>query len=374
MSSREEDPEQPVSDDQLALLNARQKEVYNAKLVRFSEYLATEAKEPKRNIGYSDGVVAERVSRFHRMIKWLWTSEEVITEIGTDDLDKINLALEKDQLQKFDGDPYVDGSKRKFNDVLKNWCSFQNEDWQPEYEFSDNGPQKENRPDPFTKEELKLLTEAALTYKSIKSYSNQTPDERDRCRAYIAQELGKPKENVHPDDWEKINRSWKIPSLIRTSRGHGWRPDLVGRMKLQWYEPKTQTIHIPAGEAPKNDDPWNVELTDEEALYLENWLEQRELLECYDGRDEIWLNRKGNPYDSGPLNYLLRNLMEEAGIETRGRMLVWYSFRHAIGTYIYDEYRDLEIVAEQLRQNTTEAASKYVHKLPELKREAAEIM
>ncbi|ELY65821.1 site-specific recombinase xerd [Natronobacterium gregoryi SP2] len=115
-------------------------------------------------------------------------------------------------------------------------------------------------------------------------------------------------------------------------------------------------------------------MTDEEALYLENWLDQRELMERYDGRDEIWLNRKANPYDSGPLNDLLDNLMEEADIETRGRKLVWYSFRHSIGTYVYDEYRDLEIVAEQLRQTTTSAASKYVHKLPELKREAAELM
>lgn len=373
MSSRRQGPEQPVSDDQLTLLNARQKEVYSAKLARFSEYLATQGKEPKRNIGYADGVLNERISRFHRMVKWLWTTEGVTTEITTEDVDAINIALEEDQLRKFDGDPYADGSKRKLNNVLKNWCAFQSEEWQPKYEFSDNGPKKENRPDPFTREELKLLTEAALTYKSIPSYNNLTPDERDRWRAHIAQELGKPKETVHPDDWERINHSWKIPSLTRTSRGHGWRPDLVGRLKVQWYEPKTQTIHIPAGKAPKND-AWNVELTDEEALYLENWLEQRELMERYDGREEIWLNRKSNPYDSGPLNDLLRNLMDEADIETRGRKLVWYSFRHSIGTYVYDEYRDLEIVAEQLRQSTTSATIEYVHKLPELKREAAEIM
>ncbi|AFZ73763.1 tyrosine-type recombinase/integrase [Natronobacterium gregoryi] len=374
MSSLRTESEHPVSADQLAPLNERQRKVYSAKLARFSTYLETEGKEPKRSIGYSDGAVTERVSRFHRAVKWLWSTEGITTEIGIEDVDKINNALEEDRLQKLDGEPYVEGSKRKFNDVLRNWCAFLGEDWQPEYEFSDDAPAKENRPDPFRKEELKRLTEAALTYKTIPSYNNLSPDERDRWKAHIAQELGKPKEDVRPADWDHINHSWKIPSLVRTSRGHGWRPDLVRRLKVQWYDSKTQTIHIPAGEAPKNDAPWNVELTDEEALYLENWLDQRELMERYDGRDEIWLNRKANPYDSGPLNDLLDNLMEEADIETRGRKLVWYSFRHSIGTYVYDEYRDLEIVAEQLRQTTTSAASKYVHKLPELKREAAELM
>lgn len=71
---------------------------------------------------------------------------------------------------------------------------------------------------------------------------------------------------------------------------------------------------------------------------------------------------------------MIGNLMQEAGIDSRGRKLVWYSFRHSIGTYIYDEYHDLRVVAEALRQNTREAADSYVHLLPELKREAADVM
>lgn len=374
MSSRRNDPDEPVSPAELSALNSKQKEVYSAKLARFETYLLTEGKEPKRNVGYSDSAVTERISRFHRSVKWLWENEGIKTEIGVDDLDTINDALEEDRLRTRTDTPYAAGSKRKINDVLRNWSEFTGEDWQPEYEFSDDGPSKENRPDPFTKEELKELTEVSLIYKSIPRYNNLTPDERDRWKAHIAQELGKPKTDVSPDDWEKINHSWEIPSLIRTTRSHGWRPDLIGRLKVEWYDSDTQKIYIPAGEAPKNDAPWIVELTDEEALYLDNWLEQRKLIERYDGRDEIWLNRKGNPYDSGPLNDLLNKLIREAGIETRGRKLVWYSFRHAVGTYIYHEYRDLEIVAEQLRQTTRAAASKYVHKLPELKREAAEIL
>jgi integrase len=145
-------------------------------------------------------------------------------------------------------------------------------------------------------------------------------------------------------------------------------------MKVGWYEPETQTIHIPEGKAPKNDSEWNPTLSDEAAATLEKWLEQRKLRSKYDGRDEIWLNREGNPYGSGTLNDLLDNLIEEAGINSRGRKLVWYSFRHSVGTYIYSEYQDLEMVAEQLRQKSKTSASKYVHPLPELKKEAAEIM
>jgi integrase len=112
-----------------------------------------------------------------------------------------------------------------------------------------------------------------------------------------------------------------IPSLIRTTRGHGWRPALVGKLKIDWYDPDEQSVFIPAGKAPKNDASWRVDLTDEEAFTLERWLEQRKLKEKYDKRNLIWLNRKGNPYDSGSLNDLLGNLIEEAGIETRGRKL-----------------------------------------------------
>lgn len=57
--------------------------------------------------------------------------------------------------------------------------------------------------------------------------------------------------------------------------------------------------------------------------------------------------------------------MAEAGIEERGRKLVWYFFRHIAGTYIYDEYQDLRMVADVLRQNIIDAANCYVHPLPE---------
>lgn len=370
--SRSESGISAVSNDQFAPLGDRQQEMYREKLNRFSEYLRTVGKDPTKQIGYAEDSVTEKVSRLHRMMEWVWNNEEITIEFTTEHGDVVNTALETDSLRTVDGGRFAEGSKRKMNDVLRNWFEFQGMDWDPKYTFSDDGPA--NQPDPFHKKELQKLWEAALEYKTIPSYNNVSPDERDRMKTYIAQDLGKPKEEVRPADWDRFNKDWKIPSLIRTARSQGWRPALVKRMKVNWYEPETQTIHIPEGRAPKNDASWDVSLSEEGASALEKWLEQRKLREKYDGRDEIWLNRKGNPYDSGPLNDLLTNLIDEAGIETRGRNLVWYSFRHSVGTYVYHEYTDLEIVAQQLRQKSRNSASKYVHPLPELKKEAAEIM
>ena len=374
MSSDAGDRSGVISSEQLSPLNDRQSEIYSAQLARFADYLQQEGKDPKKEIGYADTAVEERVYRFHRAVKWLWSRHGVKTEITTNDADKINRAFEEDQFCKGNGEPYVEGSKRKFNDVLRNWFEFKGVDWSPEYEFSDTDAKKENKPDPFTLSELKQLWEASLTYKSIPSYNNLSPDERDRWKAHIAQELGKPKQQVVPDDWDRINNDWHIPSLIRTARSQGWRPDLTGRLKVDWYDSDDKAIYIPEGEATKNDTYWRADLTDEGVLALDKWLEQRKLMELYDGRDEIWLTRKGNPYSSGPLNNLLRNLIDEAGVKSRGRKLVWYSFRHSIGTYVFAETKRLKVVAEQLRQKSRAAAEQYVHPLPEVKREAANIM
>lgn len=372
MAANPRDGDSVVSEEQLSPLKDRQSEVYAAKLARFADYLEQKGKDPKRNEGYGD--VTERISRFHRAVKWYWSQHQTKTEITTDDADEINCALEEDRFRKVKGDPFVTGTKRKLNDVLKNWFEFQDIEWSPEYEFSDGDAKKENQPDPYTRDELIQLWETSLTYKSIPSYNNLSSGERDRWKGHIAQELGKPKEQVVPDDWEQINNDWHVPSLIRTTRSQGWRPDLIGRLEVDWYDSADRAICIPKGEATKNDAPWRVELTDEGTLALDKWLDQRALMDLYDGRDEIWLTRKGNPYSSGPLNHLLRNLMDEAGIKSRGRKLVWYSFRHSIGTYVFDDTKSTMMVAEQLRQKSRASAEQYIHPLPEVKRDIANIM
>jgi integrase len=361
-----------VSEEKMEPLSPQQRTVYNNLRVRFAEFLLTQGKNPKKGKGYPENSVPVRLSRFHRVMEYLWNTDGATTELTPDRADAVVEAMQSDDFRRLDGDRYSEGGKRKINNVLENWFDFQHIDWDPDISFSDE--RASDNADPFTRNELVQLWQASLTYKDIPSYNNLSPDERDRWKAYIAQDLGKPKAEVVPADWEDMHPSWKVPSIIRPTRSNGFRPALINRAKVGWYNEERKTIEIPEGKAPKNDLSWEVELTDEGAMTMEKWFAERENIEKYDGRDEIWLNREGNPYDSGALNDLLDNLMEEAGIDPGNRKLVWYSFRHSVGTYVHDEYKDLEIVAQQLRQVSRESASRYVHPLPKLKREAANVM
>lgn len=362
----------PVDDSRLNPLQERQQQIYCKSLSRFAAYLRTEGKDPKKEVGYAEQSIHPRLSRFHQAVEWIWENDGPTTEIAPSHGEMVLEALNKDTLLTVEGDPYAEGSKRKFADVLDNWFAFKGERWEPSVSFADEIAT--DHADPFSRQELRDLWQAALTYKSIPSYNNLSPRERDRWRSHIAQELGKPKTRVSPTDWEAINHDWKIPSLIRTTRTAGWRPAMVERIQVDWYDSATESIYIPKGKAVKNDARWEQKLSSEGAMAIENWLDQRANDEYYDGRSELWLNREGNPYQSASLNRLLRNLMEQAEIKPRGRKLVWYSFRHSIGTYVYDEYRDLSIVAETLRQKSTASAERYVHPTNELKAEVAEIL
>jgi len=354
-------------------LNPRQQVVFRSTLSEFERYLRSKGKNPRKQIGYAEHSIDTRVSRVLQAVRWLWETEgDVTTEISPGQADRVIEALATDEFRRRDGKRYSEGSKRKISNALVNWFEFRKIDWRPEIAFRDEPA--ENNSDPFTREEVRLLYEASLTYKSIPRYNDLDPDERDRWYAYLSQELGKPKDEVRPADWEEVNRSWKIPSLISTEKAAAWRPALVERMRTSWYDPNTKAIVIPGEYSVKNDSEWRQPLPSEAATTLERWLEQRQNIAKYDGRDHMWLNRKGNPYRSQTLNYLLRNLMEEAGISERGRRLTWYSFRHTLATYTYEKYRDLKIVAESLRQNSTESAARYVHPTEELKREVGNIL
>jgi len=104
-------------------LNDRQREIYCERLARFADYLKTKGKEPIRNIGYAEDSVSERISRFHRMMKWVWNEEELTIEFTSEHGDAVNNALETDSLRKMDGGRFAAGSKRKLNDVLRNWLA-----------------------------------------------------------------------------------------------------------------------------------------------------------------------------------------------------------------------------------------------------------
>lgn len=352
------------SETPFSQLSTQQREILTSKLERFEKYLRTEGKDPLKEIGFAEREVPIRVSRVKKAIKFLHETEGVTIQLTPDHGDHILESLKTDDMRKENGDPYDGGSKRKIKDALVTWYEFSETEWNPEVTFETNG--RANHSDPFAKWEAQSLWEVSLNYKNIPKYKNLSPEDRDRWRVHLAQELGKPKEQVTPDDWDRSNTSWKIPSLVGPSRRHGLRPALINRAKTDWYEWEPQKIIIPPEDAVKNNSRWTVNLTSEDALALEKWLNQRANMSKYDDSDRIWLTREATPYNSGSLNNLLDNLIEQAGINQQGRKLTWYSFRHYVGTYTYEKKPDLRLVAEKLRQNSIQAADRYVHPTDEL--------
>jgi len=356
----------------LSQLNLRQRDVFKFRLENFEDYLKTVGKNPRKKIGYAETSISTRSSRVCKVIRWIWRNDGITINITPEQADQAIEALDTDDFRRLDGERYSEGSKRKLSNSLENWFQFRGVEWEPKITFKDE-PSSDNS-DSFTRNEVSQLWEASLTYKNIPSYNNLSPDERDRWRAYLAQELGIPKDVIKPDHWTKVNTSWLVPSIIGTTKSAGWRPALIQRMKVDWYNPDRGTISIPAEMAVKSNRDWEQTLGDDAIESLEFWLPQRANSEKYDDSDHMWLNRNGNPYKSATLNDLLDGLIEEAGIKVGDRKISWYSFRHTLGTVTYEQEKNLEAVARVLRQSSTSSAARYVHPTEETLRDAANIL
>jgi hypothetical protein len=108
MSLENQTSNRVISDPELEPLNARQCEVYSAKLTRFSDYLREKGKDPKKNIGYQR--VTERISRIHRMMKWIWQIDGVTTEFTTEHANTVTDALADDLFRRVDGTRYSEAA------------------------------------------------------------------------------------------------------------------------------------------------------------------------------------------------------------------------------------------------------------------------
>lgn len=354
----------------LSHLNYQQKILYQDRWENLIEFLRTRGKNPARNRGYSESNVPSIARRIHQVHQYACEAGPVSTQLSTEQANQFVDALNHDKVLTRNGKPYGEGSKRKFTQALKAYFSFRGIDWEPEIKFSEDRATFAS--DPFTLDEREQLLNASFEYRSPPSYSNVSPEERNRWNAHLAQVLGKPKQSIGPDDWETLQKSWKIPSLISTTLDCGWRAAIVGRLSTSLVNVEEGRIQIPPDVAVKNDDHWDAELSDRSTKMLRRWLLQRENKTKYDDSSLIWINRKGNPYNSRTLNNLLSNLINEAGINTKGRRLTWHSIRHSTGMYVYDQHKDLELIAEILRHITLEAARKYAHPTPESKQDVIE--
>lgn len=338
----------------------------------FTQFLRERGKNPKKNVGYAESSInpiARRVAQAHQHTRNKQMSSIRLT---VDHADLFIESLNEDSFQKQDGSNYTEGSKRKFSSALEAYFRFRNIEWEPEIVFTDNP--RDNGADPFLRAEREQLFKAAIEYQSPPTYKNVAPEERDRWNAQLAQYLGRPKVEIGPDDWQELQQLWKLPSLISVALDCGCRAEMINRLEVGQINLKTRRLTTPPEKAVKNDTSWDNELTDRSVTCLKEWFKQRSNRPKYDDSNHVWLTRESNPYNSHTLNPLLRNLMDEGGIQPNDRKLSWHSIRHSTGSYLYNQHKDLAIVAEILRQNTLEAARRYAHPLPETKKEAIEAL
>lgn len=354
-------------------LNSRQALDYECLVAEFNEWMLADGQEGKHGnrVPLSESYAENLLKRLDQLFRFLWTRFDGYTsEVTHDDADTIVNLLREDEFTREDGDTYDSSSKRKFANTLEKYFQWQaieygQEEWEPEVQFKDG---ESSYPDTFTPEEWMDLREATLEYGNIPTYHNLSTEERERWKAELAQRLEKPKEEVTRSDWEQVNTSWVVPSLIWTAQDAGWRPCEIARIKTSWLRLDKMTIHVPKEHAAKNDSEWEVALTRRTVKALRRWLKERETMEKYDGRDEVWLNREGNPHSSRTLNHLLQNLLDEADIDTTNRKIVWYSIRHTLGTKIA-ENGTLADAKEQLRHKTLDATLRYLHPSTEARRD-----
>lgn len=329
----------------------------------YFDWLATRGKNPDQHQGYADTTLKQINSKTDQIFRWLWDTEDKYTlQFGPDEADA--MMAEYASTDKSDATllTYVKAVKRYFKYLR--FEQSRHYEWECDVELSQT--QQTDR-DYLQPEEFHPLYTAALDHGSVRHYHQVTPEERDRIKTYLAQRLEKPKSDISPEEFAETN-SYKIPSLISVTLDVGLQPIEVSRAVVAWINGRDDTLDIPA-DAAKSDSDWKCDLSDRSMRTLGQWLDERKRYEKYDGTDSLWLNRRGNPYNSNNLNNLLDNLIESSSIEPRERNLTWNSIRHGVAT-AYANNEGEQYARRQLRHERLETTIQYVHSSPEARHKA----
>jgi site-specific recombinase XerD len=347
----------PEPDKQALADNPKKLVLWKRHKEEFIKWALTMGKNPLNFTGYAHDTVEVTNYNVSAFFRWVWNENGgYTTNVSHEQADEFMVAL------AFNGESQ--SYRAKFEKSLKRYFAFLADEkggteWVPERHVSE--PSHNKPADYLTKEERKAIREAVLDYDTIPEYNNLSPEARDRWKTHLAFKIGKPKHEISPSDWnsEGIN-SWKYTSLVWTSLDVGLRPVEAKRSRLHWLDLENNRIRIPIEEASKSRDNWECAITTDTAFALSEWLEERETYEKYDGREEIWLTREGNPYASTSLRTLLHNLCDEAGISTTNRKMSWYAIRHSVGTFMH-ESKGLKAAQMQLRHRSHHTTMKYIH-------------
>ncbi len=349
--------------------------VVNEQYAECRKWMTTRGKNHAKYVGLSESHadnLLSRLDQIHRfVIDYLNPDDTVV--ITPDEADEVLLLLARDEITQENGETYAEGAKRKFSNALSKYLEWRYREgpvpfqWQPRIKFSDN-KHEQTKAATFSVEELGQLFDAAEEYKSLPSYYDASEEQQDQIDALVAQRLSIPKDQVATEDRLKADFSTKLYSLISVAYDAGMLPKEIGNAVVDWYKPHEQVLVIPHAAAAKERDEEVVVLSDEAAEALSKWIRERRHLEKYDGRDELWLNREGNPYSSGSLNHMLRQLCDEAGIVKESAPIRWYSLRRSM---IRDMKTDgsLEEAGDQARHaNLSTTQNEYPNTRREMRR------
>jgi len=348
-------------------LTDKQLQTWEVKRKGFAKWLLERGKEPKSLEGYAEHTTKDTLYRTDQFARFVWNDKGFQMTFTHDEADSYieSLLLDNDCTNS-----HTEGTEKALKRLFKHQESNNDDygEWDPEFHIS-NPDKKRSVNDVFSESEIEKIWTAALEYNNIPNYNDLTPEARSKWKAYLSMSLGKPKSEVTPADWKKVD-NWKIPSLVKVGIDAAFRPVEVERSNVGWLDLDENRLLIPADESSKNDSNWRVGLGDMATRALENWMEQRDTMPKYDDTDAIWLTREGNPYSSSSLRYLILNLCEDAGINAENRSVSWYSVRHATGSY-YAKNGTLSQAQEQLRHTSQETTKKYSHSTSEERSEIA---
>jgi integrase len=256
-------------------------------------------------------------------------------------------------LAKTDNTQTYNATCQKAVKMLFKWRRDEHADpvqWDPVIAFSSNTSSTVSR-HYFALDTLKELSRASLEFDSLPAPTTVSAEERDDIEAYLAMRFGKPKDEIDETDWDRAD-SWKVSAMIHMTIDAGLRNREVRDARVDWIDWEAKALRIPAADAVKSDEPWDAALREQTVLLLEQWVEERQLYDKYDGTDRLFLTAYGNPYDPKALNRLLDRLCEFAGVD--GSEASWYSFRRAMVTHLQ---RQAGQKGAQLQARHTSAAT-----------------
>lgn len=176
------------------VLNQRQIIDYRSQREDCLEWLLTFGKDPERAEGYAFQTVRNRASRMDAFYRWVWEYEGRYTASLTHDHGDEWLR----HLARHDKSNAHKDNCRKAAQMLFKWRHHEHglDEWDPELSFS-SGSKTTTPRDYLTETERSKVREAALEYGSVPAYSDLSPTQRSRWKAYLAQRFEKPNVGRH---------------------------------------------------------------------------------------------------------------------------------------------------------------------------------